>query len=150
MSREQKARENFLKGYNCAQAVLLAFADLTELDEDTLAKLSSSFGGGMGRMREVCGAVSGMFMAEGLLNGYADPEAKDEKRELYARIQALAARFREECGSIICRELLEGKADSAPTPTERTAEFYQKRPCAELVALAAKILEEEMEANKSC
>ncbi len=145
MTREEKARENFLKGYNCAQAVALAFSDLVDVDEDALARLSSSFGGGMGRMREVCGAVSGMFMVCGLLHGYSDPEAKGEKKELYARIQALAARFREECGSIICRELLEGKADSSPTPTERTAEFYKKRPCADLVALAAKILEEEMD-----
>lgn len=145
MTREEKARENFLKGYNCAQAVALAFGDLVDVDEDALARLSSSFGGGMGRMREVCGAVSGMFMVCGLLHGYSDPEAKGEKKELYARIQALAARFREECGSIICRELLEGKADSSPTPTERTAEFYKKRPCADLVALAAKILEEEMD-----
>lgn len=145
MTREEKARGNFLKGYNCAQAVALAFGDLVDVDEDALARLSSSFGGGMGRMREVCGAVSGMFMVCGLLHGYSDPEAKGEKKELYARIQALAARFREECGSIICRELLEGKADSSPTPTERTAEFYKKRPCADLVALAAKILEEEMD-----
>ncbi len=150
MSREEKARENFLKGYNCAQAVLLAFADLTGIDEDTLARLASPFGGGMGRMREVCGAVSGMFMAEGLLQGYSAPEANGEKKELYARIQALAARFSEECGSIICRELLPGKADSAPTPTERTPEFYKKRPCADLVALAAKILEEEMETDRIC
>lgn len=145
MTREQKAREYFLEGYNCAQAVVLAFADLTSLDEETLARLASPFGGGMGRMREVCGAVSGMFTVKGLVDGYSDPKAKDEKKQLYADIQTLAARFREECGSIICRELLEGKADCGPTPTERTAEFYQKRPCAELVALAAKILEEELE-----
>lgn len=144
MTREQKARENFLKGYNCAQAVALAFADLTGIEEETLARLSSTFGGGMGRMREVCGAVSGMLMIEGILRGYSDPEATDEKRETYARVQALAARFREECGSIICRELLDGQADSAPTPTERTPEFYKKRPCVELVALAAKLLDEEL------
>ncbi|MBO5305549.1 MAG: C_GCAxxG_C_C family protein [Clostridia bacterium] len=148
MTREQKAREYFLEGYNCAQAVALAFADLTAMDEETLARLASPFGGGMGRMREVCGAVSGMFMVKGLVDGYSDPEAKDEKKQLYAEVQTLAARFREECGSIICRELLEGKADSSPTPTERTAEFYKKRPCAELVALAAKILDEELEKEK--
>ena len=148
MTREQKAKEYFLEGYNCAQAVLLAFCDLTELDGETLAKLASPFGGGMGRMREVCGAVSGMLMAKGLVGGYCDPKAQGEKKELYADVQGLAARFREACGSIICRELLEGKADSGPTPTERTAEFYKKRPCAELVALATKILDEELGKEK--
>lgn len=144
MRREEKARELFLKGYNCAQAVVLAFGDEIGLDDETLARLASPFGGGMGRMREVCGAVSGMFTVLGLLGGYSDPEGTAEKKALYARVQALAARFREECGSIVCRELLAGKADSAPTPTERTPEFYQKRPCAELVALATSILDEEL------
>ena len=146
MTREEKARENFLKGYNCAQAVLLAFEDKLglPLDTDTLASLAAPFGGGMGRMREVCGAVSGMLMVEGFLRGYSDPAAKEEKMENYARVQSLAARFREECGSIICRELLAGQADSAPTPSERTAEYYKKRPCAEYVALAAKILDEDL------
>ena len=147
MTREEKARENFLKGYNCAQAVLLAFEDKLGLsvDTDTLARLAAPFGGGMGRMREVCGAVSGMLMVEGFLRGYSDAEAKEEKMETYARVQRLAARFREECGSIICRELLAGQADTAPAPAERTAEYYKKRPCAELVALAAKILDEDLE-----
>ena len=145
MTREERARENFLKGYNCAQAVLLAFEDKLglPLDTDTLAKLAAPFGGGMGRMREVCGAVSGMLMVDGFLRGYSDAEAKDEKTETYARVQKLAARFREECGSIICREILEG-ADNSPTPSARTAEYYKKRPCAELVALAAKILDEDL------
>jgi C_GCAxxG_C_C family probable redox protein len=147
MTREERARENFLKGYNCAQAVLLAFEDKLGLDIDTetLARLASPFGGGMGRMREVCGAVSGMLMAEGLLRGYDDPKASTEKKETYARVQKMAARFREECGSIICREILEETVDSSPTPTERTPEFYKKRPCAEYVALAARILEEELD-----
>ena len=144
MTREERAREYFLQGYNCAQAVALAFADLTGIDEETLARLASPFGGGMGRMREVCGAVSGMLMVEGLLRGYSDPKTTDEKRETYARVQDLATRFRAECGSIICRELLAGQADSAPAPTERTPAFYQKRPCASLVALAAKILDESL------
>lgn len=145
MTREEKARENFLKGYNCAQAVLLAYADKVGMDEETLAKLASPFGGGMGRMREVCGAVSGMLMVDGFLRGYSDAEAKEEKMETYARVQSLAARFREECGSIICRELIEEKNDTAPTPSARTAEYYKKRPCAELVALAAKIIDEDLE-----
>ncbi len=147
MTREERARENFLKGYNCAQAVLLAFEDKLGLDIDTetLARLASPFGGGMGRMREVCGAVSGMLMADGFLRGYSAAEATDEKTETYARVQRLAARFREECGSIICRDILEGAVDTAPTPSVRTPEFYKKRPCAEYVALAAKILEEDLE-----
>lgn len=145
MTREEKARENFLKGYNCAQAVLLAYADKVGMDEETLAKLASPFGGGMGRMREVCGAVSGMLMVDGFLRGYSDAEAKEEKMETYARVQSLAARFREECGSILCRELIEEKNDTAPTPSARTAEYYKKRPCAELVALAAKIIDEDLE-----
>jgi C_GCAxxG_C_C family probable redox protein len=146
MTREERARENFLKGYNCAQAVLLAFEDKLGLpvDTDTLARLAAPFGGGMGRLREVCGAVSGMLMVDGILRGYSDAEAKDEKTETYARVQKLAARFREECGSIICRELIEEKNDTAPTPSARTAEYYKKRPCAELVALAAKILDEDL------
>ena len=145
MTREERARENFLKGYNCAQAVLLAYADKVGMDEETLAKLAAPFGGGMGRLREVCGAVSGMLMVDGFLRGYSDPAAKEEKTETYARVQSLAARFREECGSIVCRELIKEKNDTAPTPSERTAEYYKKRPCAELVALAARILDEELE-----
>ncbi len=144
MTREERARENFLKGYNCAQAVLLAFADEVGMDEETLARLAAPFGGGMGRLREVCGAVSGMLMADGFLNGYSDPKATTEKKETYARVQMLAARFREEFGSIICREIVQEQVDSGVTPTERTPEFYKKRPCAEYVALAAKILDEEL------
>ena len=85
--------QNFKNGYNCAQAVLLAFSDELEIDEKTLALISSSFGGGMGRMREVCGAVSGMFMVAGLKYGYSGPSAKQEKAELYALVQNLAALF---------------------------------------------------------
>lgn len=96
--------QNFKNGYNCAQAVLLAFSDELEIDEKTLALISSSFGGGMGRMREVCGAVSGMFMVAGLKYGYSDPSAKQEKAELYALVQNLAAGFKEKNGSIICKE----------------------------------------------
>ena len=142
MARKEKAAELFESGYNCAQAVILAFSDLTELDEKTLARLGSSFGGGMGRLREVCGAVSGMFAVAGLLYGYDGAEGGTEKAEHYARIQQLARRFSEKNGSIICRELLglEKKTDT-PEPEARTAEFYKKRPCRELVGDAAEILE---------
>ena len=135
-----KAKELFLSGYNCSQAVLLAFDDVTGLDEKTAARLASSFGGGMGRMREVCGAVSAMFMICGLTNGYDDPKAKEEKAAHYAAIQALADDFKKENRSIICRELLGLNADGSPVPAARTAEYYKKRPCADLVSDAARIV----------
>ncbi len=143
MNYSEKAKNLFLEGYNCSQAVFLAFHDLLDIDFEAAAKLASSFGGGMGRLREVCGACTGMFMVAGMLYGYDDPKAKAQKAEHYALIQELAGKFREACGSIVCRELLE-KPDTGSVPTERTAEFYKKRPCAELVALAAKILEDKL------
>lgn len=140
MTKREQAMQNFKNGYNCAQAVLLAFSDELEIDEKTLALISSSFGGGMGRMREVCGAVSGMFMVAGLKYGYSDPSAKQEKAELYALVHKLAAGFKEKNGSIICKELL-GVSDTSPTPEPRTAAYYKKRPCVELVGDAAELLE---------
>lgn len=137
-----KAMELFQEGYNCAQAVVLAYEDYFEESPETLAAMISSFGGGMGRLREVCGAVSGMFFVAGKLYGYSDPKASKEKMDHYARIQELAASFRERNGSIVCRELLGLQEKvSAPVPEERTAEYYKKRPCKELVADAASILE---------
>lgn len=144
---EEKAKALFREGYNCSQAVLIAFEDVTGLDRKTAATLASSFGGGMGRMREVCGAVTGMFMAAGLLFGYDNPEAKTEKAAHYALIQELAGEFRAECGSIVCRDLLGGTADTGTVPTDRNAEFYKKRPCVELVGLAAHILKNHLEGN---
>lgn len=146
--RGRAAMENFLAGYNCTQAVTLAFADLFEMDERTLLRMSSSFGGGMGRLREVCGTVSGMFLIAGLLYGYDDPKAFDEKAEHYGRIQELARRFKACQGSIVCRELLglSGGADS-PVPERRTQEYYKKRPCGQLAGLAAAILEHFIEEN---
>lgn len=137
------ARTYFLDGYNCAQAVLLAFSEELKFDKKTAALITGPFGGGMGRMREVCGAVSGMFMAAGLFCGYDNADADQEKKELYALIQELARRFQERNGSIICRELLslDHKKDD-PNPSARTSEYYKKRPCADFVADAAEILEE--------
>lgn len=136
-----RAEELFKEGYNCAQAVLGAFAEELGLPFETAMRLSSSFGGGMGRMREVCGACSGMFMAAGLLYGYDTPETNEPKAELYERIRTLADRFREENGSIICRELLGGTATVGGTPEARTPAYYQKRPCVEYVRSAAAILQ---------
>lgn len=136
----KKAEELFLEGYNCAQAVFCAFADQMEIEKELALKLSSSFGGGMGRMREVCGAVSGMFMVLGALEGYSSPEDNNEKKELYSKVQKLAEEFKNENGSIICRELLGAGVSQTPTPSERTTEFYKKRPCKEYVGIAAEIL----------
>ncbi len=142
MTHAEQAKYNFEHGCNCAQAVLLAFSDLTGLDETTALKLSSSFGGGMGRLREVCGAVTGMFMAAGLILDGGKTDSQEEKMAHYARIQALAARFREEHGSYICRELLEGvQTSTGSAPEERTEAYYKKRPCAELCYSAAAILD---------
>lgn len=135
-----KATELFLQGYNCAQAVAVAFCDITGLDEDFSARLASSFGGGMGRLREVCGAVSGMFLVAGLLYGYGDPENDGAKMAHYALVQALAEEFKAQTGTIICRELLKNPP-SDPNPTPRTKEFYLQRPCARFVYLAGEILD---------
>lgn len=140
MDHRELAAENFMKGYNCAQTIVVTFCDVTGLEPDFAAKLSSSFGGGMGRMREVCGAVSGMLMVAGLLYGYETPGDDESKRTHYARVQALAGAFREREGSIVCREILKNPP-SDPNPTPRTAEFYKKRPCVRLVMLAAEILD---------
>ncbi len=146
MERQIQAAQYFLDGYNCAQAVFAAFSDITGLSPEYSARMASSFGGGMGRMREVCGAVSGMLMVTGILYGY-DPTAGDEvKQAHYALVQKLAGQFREEAGSIICRELLENPP-SDPKPTPRTKEFYEKRPCAHFVMLATRILEDYIREN---
>ena len=146
MDHKLRASELFLQGYNCAQAVVVSFCDLTGMKEKQAARMASAFGGGMGRMREVCGAVSGMFMVLGLLYGYDDPEDNAGKKALYADVQALAAEFRQETGSIVCRELLKNPP-SDPNPTPRTADFYQKRPCERMVMLAAALLDEFIEAH---
>ena len=140
------AGELFLKGYNCAQAVVVAFTDVTGLDESFSARLSSSFGGGMGRMREVCGAVSGMLMVLSILYGYDTPGDDESKKRLYIEVQALAGKFREEVGAIVCREILKNPP-SDPNPTPRTAEFYAKRPCARMVVTAGKLLDEFIAAH---
>ena len=143
MTKRELAMQYFKEGYNCAQAVFLAFTDHTGFDEKAALRLAAPFGGGLGRQREVCGAVSGMCLVAGALYGYDDAENKNAKTAHYGTIQALCDLFRQQSGgSIICRDLLgaDGK-DTASTPSERTDAYYQKRPCVELVGIAAEILE---------
>lgn len=149
MNHKEKAKDLFQSGYNCAQSVFAAYAEELGMDFETALKVSSSFGAGMGRLREVCGTVSGMFMVVGLALGYSTNANKDEKTAHYKRIQYLAAEFEKMNGSIICRELLglDHKKDS-PTPSDRTTEYYKKRPCKELVGDACKILDKYLEATK--
>ena len=139
-----KAAELFLSGYNCAQSVAVAFHEELGLTEGQAAKMASAFGGGMGRMREVCGAVSGMLLVLSWLYGYDTPGDDASKKVLYTQVQELAAKFREENGSIICREILKNPP-SDPNPTPRTADFYAKRPCAKMVMTAARLMEEFLE-----
>ena len=143
-------------GYNCCQAVVLAYCDLFGMDEKTAASRSSGFGGGMGRMREVCGSVSGMVMLSGMLSPADNPSDKAGRTANYALVQEVAGEFRNINGSIICRELLgldkkpaEGQATSeSPVPSDRTAEYYKKRPCEELVKISARIIGERIKNTK--
>ena len=140
--RAEKAAVIFEEGYNCAQAVVLSFADELDMDRETLARLASSFGGGMGRLREVCGAASGMFLVYGMVRGYSEADDTEGKKEQYTAIQAMAAEFKKKHESIVCRELL--KKPEGPdeyTPAERTDAYYADRPCTACVKDAARILE---------
>ena len=146
VNRAERARNNFRAGYNCPQSVVHAFDDVLEangIDPDTALRLVSPFGGGMGRLREVCGAVTGMFALLGLLEGFSDPEEYDGKAALYEDAQRLAEEFRSMQGSILCRDLL-GLSDgpSESSPERRTQAYYESRPCAELCACAASLVED--------
>lgn len=148
IDHSEKACQLFAEGRNCAQAVFAAFSDVTSMDEETALRLSSSFGGGMGRMREVCGACSAMFMTAGLLYGYSSADDDEEKAEHYRRIQQLAAEFKEEHGTIICRELLKNlSVTNAPEPEKRTEQYYKVRPCIRFVRTAAEILDRYISEN---
>lgn len=140
MDHATYAAQLFVDGYNCAQAVLLAFEDVTGLDRKNAAKMISGFGGGFGRLREVCGAVSGMTAVLGILYGYDDPEDNENKKAMYQLVQALAGQFRERCGSIVCRNILKNPP-SDPVPSPRTEEYYANRPCVRMVYTAAAILD---------
>jgi len=140
---EEKARELFREGYNCAQAVLLTFADECGVDKATAARMAQPLGGGISRLREVCGAATGLALAVGLLWGTDDPKDMDTKKAVYQRTQALLKQFREDNGSIVCKELLGAQGNSTePVPSPRTEQYYSKRPCVELVAYAAGLVAE--------
>lgn len=137
MTKGEKAKELFMSGCNCSQAVAAAFSEETGLDEELIKRLTMGFGGGVSRLREVCGAVSGMtFVISAIYN--------EDRASVYARVQQVAAKFREQHGSVVCRELLglHTKGADSPVPEKRTAQYYKKRPCPEIVASAANILEE--------
>ncbi|MBO5772342.1 MAG: C_GCAxxG_C_C family protein [Clostridia bacterium] len=137
------ATELFLSGYNCAQSVLCAFSDVTNVDEETAKKMASSFGGGMGRMRYVCGAVSGMLMVLGIVFGYTDTESDTDKLAHYKLVQEKMRQFIGHFGSVTCSELIKTKDDNF-VPTPRNEEFYKARPCAKYVWYCAEILQEEL------
>lgn len=137
------AKGLFEDGYNCAQSVFCVFCEDFGIDFETGLKLSSSFGGGMGRLREVCGAVSAMFMIAGLKFGYSSNNDDLKKSKHYELIQKLADEFAKNNGSIICRELI-GEDRNGYIPEMRTKKYYQKRPCAELVASAEKIIRDKI------
>ena len=149
MSRAERAKEYFMQGYACSQAVALAFSDLTSLSEEQISKLCLPFGGGFGRQRLVCGAVSGFTVVLGLL--FSESEASAENKKLVYQIeQKLCADFKAQTGSLICNDLLTGanlEFGVGGQAEERTQEYYKKRPCAELVYIAAKVLEDYLLEN---
>ena len=149
MDHAEEAGRLFREGYNCAQAVCCAFCDRTGMTEAEAARLSSSFGGGMGRLREVCGTVSGALLVLGIVKGYDDPADPQAKAAHYRLVQEYARRFREKNGSIVCRELLAGvPVTPGGTPEERTPDFYARRPCLRLAREAAGILEEMLDESR--
>ncbi len=146
MNHAEYAAELFVGGYNCAQAVAVAFCDVTGLTPEFSAKMASSFGGGMGRLREVCGAVSGMLLVAGILYGYDTSDDDVQKKAHYTLVQELAGQFRAQVGSIVCREILKNPP-SDPVPSPRTEEYYAQRPCVRMVYLAARIMEDYIAAH---
>ena len=143
MSKGDIAKEYFEQGYNCSQSVALSFADEVGMDGKLIARLTGGFGGGMGRMREVCGTVSGTAFVLSALYGYSDPTDADAKAQLYADVQKVAGEFKDKNGSVVCRDLLGLTQDGFdnPQPEKRTDTYYKKRPCGELVKMSADLLE---------
>lgn len=145
MDKAKKAVELFESGYNCSQAIVLAFEDYLKVDRKTLQSLSSSFGGGISRLREVCGCVSGMAIVMGIIHGDYDVNDNDQKAKHYELIQKLALKFNEKTNSINCAELLDKvKEVENPTPEIRSKEYYEKRPCSKYIKIMAEIIESEL------
>ena len=142
MNHAEKARNLFLSGCSCSQAVFAAFAEDFGMDQDTALRLASSFGGGMGGMRETCGAVSGMLMVAGLKWGYSEVGNLEKKTAHYARVRKLIDSFKAEHTTIVCRELLAHLGELKKDPSARTAEYYKVRPCVMFVETAARLLDE--------
>lgn len=149
-TRVELARKLFNSGYNCSQSVFMAYSDVYGIDKNFAARLAAPLGGGMGRLREVCGAVSGAFLVAGQEFSAENPEDRDAKTKNYAVVQELAEEFKKINGSIICRQLLGLASDVKEThvPSERTAEYYKRRPCAEYVAIAARVVGEKINENR--
>lgn len=149
--RADRAVKNFMSGYNCAQSVFLAYADLLDIDMEVAKKISVSFGGGIGRMREVCGTVSAMAMIAGFKSPVEDPLDQEARTKNYALVQKVASLFKEKHNTIICRELLDSNdaAQTSPNPSPRTAEYYKQRPCCRFVEtsaiIAGKMLKDELD-----
>ena len=150
MNEKERAIELFEEGFNCSQSVFMAYAHRFDIDEDTAKKISAGLGGGLGRMREVCGAVSGAAMVIGSICSATDGKDNENKQKNYELVREFADRFTKRNGSIICRELLglDVKMEKSAKPENRTAEYYKKRPCVELVGDAVEILAELIEENK--
>lgn len=145
MNRADRAEELFRQGYNCGQSVFAAFADVLGMTVEEAAKIASPFGAGFGKLREVCGAVSGMTLVAGYLKGYSDPADYESKKEVYALIRKMCAEFEDSQGSIICRELLGlKKGEDTAEPAVRTEEYYRSRPCIGACRTAADIIEKEI------
>ena len=141
-SRVDKAVELFMKGFNCSQAVFMAYADLFGMDDETAARVSAGLGGGVGRLRETCGAVTAMAMLAGMKYGAVDGKDSQNKQKTYEIVREMVDEFKKTHSSIICRELLElQQAEKSAKPDERTPEYYKKRPCVKNVEDAAKAVE---------
>ena len=150
--RVTRAVGYFKSGYNCAQAVVMAYDDVMGISVEALAKIAAPFGGGMGRMREVCGTVSGMTFIAGAILPAINPQNLEERKANYALVQHFAQRFRQENGDIICRRLLglepTAERSETPMPSQRTEEYYRKRPCVEYVTTATRIIAEYLAAEQ--
>ena len=142
VNREEQAAANFLSGCNCAQAVLMAYADVLGLTQEQAAMVAVGHGGGMGRLRLHCGAFSAAVMLAGAIEG-SDGAKKEHRPQTYARVQEIYRRFIEVNGTVSCAELL-GRAGvpEEPTPEERTPEYYRKRPCERVIRSACRIIDE--------